>query len=100
MLVEQFLASLPAPVCAFVLSKEPKNLMECAKYSDLSYEVGKQNKEATNDGKPFSENGPYHVTSFSSPTNGTSPGRPSGGFNQRTGNYGGDRLRICEGVVR
>jgi len=89
MLVEQFLASLPVPVRAFVLIKEPKNSVECAKYADLSYKVGKQNKEATNDGKPFSANGPYHGTSFSSPTNGTGPGRPIGGFNQRTGNYGG-----------
>ena len=89
MLVEQFLASSPAPVRAFVLNKEPKNSVECAKYADLSYEVWKQNKEATNDGKPFSANGSYHGTLFSSLTNGTGPGRPSGGFNQKTGNYGG-----------
>ena len=55
----------------------------------MSYQVGKQTKEATNDGKPFTPNGPYHGTPFSAPTNGTGPGRPSGGFNQRTSGYGG-----------
>ena len=80
MLIEQFLASLPANVKSFVRSKEPKNSQECAKYADLCYEVDRLSKE--------SMNVPQHGTSFSGPANAAVGPRPINGLRQRTGQYG------------
>jgi len=93
MLMEQFLASLPAPVRSFVHTKEPKTSLDCARFADLSHEVDKLNKETTNDRNPHTSSQLYNAGSFVGPQ--CAAGRQFHGPNQRSSGY---MMRPSSGV--